>query len=173
MVEASCGECQFGMEGTSCDLAVRIDGKSYYVDGALMDDHGDAHGDDGMCNCVRQAKVTGEIKGGRFTATSFELLPFDKEQQRAAKEERLKKSRLGAAFAMSGEGLVIADLLEDGVAGKAGLKKGDRIVKLNNKTVADLDPSAIRAIFADAASVDFSIMREKNAMEFSIQMSKE
>lgn len=171
MVEASCGECQFGMEGNGCDLAVRIDGNSYYVDGALMDDHGDAHGDDGMCNCVRQAKVTGEIKDGRFTATSFELLPFDKEHQQVAKEKRLRKSRLGAAFALSDEGLVIAELLEDGAAGKAGLKKGDRIVKLNDKPVADLYPSAIRAIFADAASVDFSIMRDQSAMEISVQLS--
>ncbi len=173
MVEASCGECQFGMEGNGCDLAVRIDGNSYYVDGASMDDHGDAHGDDGMCNCVRQAKVTGQIKDGRFAATSFELLPFDKEQQQAAKEERLRKSRLGVAFAMSGEGLVIAELWEDGLAGKAGLKKGDRIVKLNDKTVADLDPSAIRAILADSASIDFSIMRGDEAMDVSVQLSKE
>lgn len=78
-VEASCGECQFGMEGSGCDLAVRIEGKAYYVDGAMLDDHGDAHGDDGMCNCIRQAKVSGELKGGRFVSTSFEVMPFDKE----------------------------------------------------------------------------------------------
>ena len=40
-----------------------------------IDDHGDAHGDDGLCNCIRHARVTGEIKGGRFVATAFELLP--------------------------------------------------------------------------------------------------
>ena len=62
IVEASCGECQFGMEGKSCDLAIRIDGKSYFVDGSNIDDHGDAHGDDGLCNCIRNAKVTGEIQ---------------------------------------------------------------------------------------------------------------
>ena len=77
-VEASCGQCQFDMEGKGCDLAVRIDGKPYYVDGAKMDDHGDAHGDDGMCNCIRKATVTGEIKDGRFVSTSFELLPQEK-----------------------------------------------------------------------------------------------
>ena len=79
IVEASCGECQFGMEGTGCDLAVRIDGNLYYVDGTVIDDHGEAHAEDGMCNCVRQAKVTGQIKDGRFASASFELLPFDKE----------------------------------------------------------------------------------------------
>lgn len=173
IVEASCGECQFGMEGNGCDLAVRMDGNSYYVDGTLMDDHGDAHGDDGMCNCVRQAKITGQIKDGRFAATSFELLPVDKEQQKAAMVERLRKSRLGAAFAMSGQGLVISELWEDGLAGKAGLKKGDRILKLNDQTVADLDNSAIRAILTDSISVDFSIMRDDESMEVSVQLPKE
>ena len=150
IVEASCGECQFGLEGSGCDLAVRIDDKSYYVVGALMDHYGDAHGDDGMCNCVRQAKVSGEIKDGRFVSTSFELLPFDKEKQQAAKEAQLRKSRFGAAFAMSGEGLIVKDILADGLVGKAGLKKGDKIVKLNDKPVAEMDPDAIRAAFAAA-----------------------
>jgi hypothetical protein len=27
IVEAACGECQFSMPGTGCDLAVRIDGQ--------------------------------------------------------------------------------------------------------------------------------------------------
>ena len=75
LVEASCGQCQFGMEGNGCDLAVRIDGKTYYVDGSSIDDHGDAHSDDGLCNCIRQAKVTGNIKDGRFVAESFQVLP--------------------------------------------------------------------------------------------------
>ena len=75
LVEASCGQCQFGMEGSGCDLAVRVDGKPYYVDGSSIDDHGDAHGDDGLCNCIRKAKVTGEFKDGRFVAASFEVVP--------------------------------------------------------------------------------------------------
>ena len=77
VVEATCGECQLGMDGTGCDLAVRIDDQAYFVDGTSMDEHGDAHGADGMCNCIRQAKVSGEIINGRFTADSFELLPLD------------------------------------------------------------------------------------------------
>ena len=75
IVEASCGQCQLGLDGTGCDLAVRIDGKSYFVDGSSIDDHGDAHGDDGLCNCVRKAKVSGEIKEGRFVANSIEIIP--------------------------------------------------------------------------------------------------
>ena len=76
-VEASCGECQFDMEGTGCDLAVRIDGNAYYVDGSSIDEHGDAHSEHGMCNSIRKAIVTGEIKDDRFAATSFKLLPTE------------------------------------------------------------------------------------------------
>lgn len=74
IVEASCGECKFGMKGNSCDLAVRIDGKSYFVDGTTIHDHGDAHSDQGFCNAIRKASVMGEIKGNRFVATSFTLI---------------------------------------------------------------------------------------------------
>jgi len=74
IVEASCGECQFGMKGNSCDLAVRIDGKSYFVDGTTIHDHGDAHSDKGFCNAIRKASVTGEIVDNRFKTTSFTLI---------------------------------------------------------------------------------------------------
>ena len=79
LVEAACGECQFGLTGSGCDLAVRIDGKAYFVDGTKIDDHGDAHSDDGFCNVVRQARVHGRVDNGRFIATSFELLPGNSE----------------------------------------------------------------------------------------------
>jgi Family of unknown function (DUF6370) len=76
-VEASCGQCQFGMKSKAgCDLAVRIDGKSYFVDGTDIHKHGDAHAEDGFCSVVRKAEVTGEIKNDRFVATSFKLLPL-------------------------------------------------------------------------------------------------
>lgn len=78
VVEASCGECQFGMKGKGCDLAVRIDGKSYFVDGSKIDQHGDAHAKDGFCKSIRKAKVTGAISNNRFVATSFVLLPEKK-----------------------------------------------------------------------------------------------
>jgi hypothetical protein len=58
-----------------CDLAVRLEGKSYFVDGFTMKQLGDAHANDGMCEVVRKARITGELRDGRFTATSFELLP--------------------------------------------------------------------------------------------------
>ena len=43
IVEASCGQCQFKIKGGGCDLAVRFDGKGYFVDGTKIDEHGDAH----------------------------------------------------------------------------------------------------------------------------------
>jgi len=74
IVEASCGECQFGLAGDDCDLAVRIDSIAYFVDGTHIDDHGDAHAEDGFCEIVRKARVSGEIIENRFKATSFELV---------------------------------------------------------------------------------------------------
>lgn len=74
-VEVSCGECQFKLKGKSCDLAVRIDGKAYFVDGTDIDDHGDAHGKEGFCNAIRKAEVQGTVEKGRFVVTYFKLLP--------------------------------------------------------------------------------------------------
>ena len=74
-VEASCGQCNFGLaEPQGCDLAVRIQGKAYFVDGAHIDDHGDAHAERGLCNAVRRAAVTGQVVDNRYQATSFRLV---------------------------------------------------------------------------------------------------
>jgi hypothetical protein len=74
-VEASCGLCQFGMKAEDCILAVRIDGKTYWVDGTDIDSHGDAHAADGFCKAIRKAEVQGEIVNNRFQASYFKLLP--------------------------------------------------------------------------------------------------
>jgi hypothetical protein len=74
IVEAACGQCQFGMKGHGCDLAVRIDGKPYFVDGTSVDSHGDAHAKDGFCAKIRKATVVGEVINNRFKVSSFELL---------------------------------------------------------------------------------------------------
>ncbi|MCX6316173.1 MAG: DUF6370 family protein [Bacteroidetes bacterium] len=74
VVEASCGECNFKMPGKGCELAVRINGKAYFVDGTSIDEHGDAHGADGFCEAIRKAEVQGEIVNNRFKATYFKLL---------------------------------------------------------------------------------------------------
>ena len=77
-VEVSCGQCNFGLAGKSCDLAVRINDKAYFVDGTKIDDHGDAHAADGFCSTVRKAQVKGEIVDNRFKSSYFKLLPLDK-----------------------------------------------------------------------------------------------
>lgn len=73
-VKASCGICQFQMAGKSCELAVRIKGKNYFVDGTDINDHGDAHASDGFCQAIRKAEVQGEIVNKRFIATYFKLM---------------------------------------------------------------------------------------------------
>lgn len=76
VVEIACGECQFKMKGKSCDLAVKIDGKSYFVDGKKIDDFGDAHNKEhGFCNAISKAKVTGKIVNNRFQAKTITLIP--------------------------------------------------------------------------------------------------
>ncbi len=80
-VEAACGQCQLGLAGKSCDLAVRIDGKSYFVDGTDIDKHGDAHAKDGFCNAIRKAEVQGEIVDNRFKATYFRLIKSPEKKQ--------------------------------------------------------------------------------------------
>lgn len=74
VVEAACGECRFKLKGDGCDLAVRIEGKAYFVDGTDIDSHGDAHAKDGFCNAVRKAEVQGEVVKDRFKVTYFKLL---------------------------------------------------------------------------------------------------
>ena len=74
VVEAACGQCQLGLAGKSCDLAVRINGKAYFVDGTTIDEHGDAHAKDGFCEAIRKAEVQGEIKDNRFKTTYFKLI---------------------------------------------------------------------------------------------------
>ncbi|MCB2409096.1 DUF6370 family protein [Hymenobacter lucidus] len=75
VVEASCGQCRLGLPGKGCDLAVRIDGRAYFVDGTSIDEHGDAHAADGFCQAIRQAQVRGAVVDGRFKATYFRLVP--------------------------------------------------------------------------------------------------
>ena len=76
IVEASCGQCQFGMKDKKgCDLAVRLDGKAYFVEGTDIHKHGDAHAHDGFCSAIRQAEVVGEVKDNKFVVSQFKLLP--------------------------------------------------------------------------------------------------
>ena len=74
IVKTACGECIFGKQGKGCQLAVKIKGKVYFVEGTTIADHGDEHAEDGFCNTQRKAKVSGKIVGDKFVATSFELV---------------------------------------------------------------------------------------------------
>jgi hypothetical protein len=80
VVEASCGQCNFAMKEKGCTLAVRIDGKAYFVDGTDIDSHGGSHDDDGFCNVIRKAEVKGEVVNNRFKASYFKLLPPEKKK---------------------------------------------------------------------------------------------
>lgn len=82
IVEAACGECQFGMTGSDCDLAVRMDGKAYFVDGTHIDSHGDAHATDGFCKKIRKAEVQGAVQNDRFKVSYFKLLPVTADSTR-------------------------------------------------------------------------------------------
>ncbi|GAA4301809.1 DUF6370 family protein [Nibribacter koreensis] len=73
-VEAACGQCMLGLKGTGCDLAVRIDGKAYFVDGSDIDQHGDAHATNGFCNAIRKAEAQGQVVDNRFKATYLKLV---------------------------------------------------------------------------------------------------
>ncbi|MEO6611355.1 MAG: DUF6370 family protein [Chitinophagaceae bacterium] len=87
VVEASCGECQFHLPGKGCELAIRINGKAYFVDGTSIDDHGDAHAKDGFCEAIRKAEVQGEIVDNRFKATYFRMLKPVKKEEKKNKQD--------------------------------------------------------------------------------------
>lgn len=87
VIEAACGECQFKLKGDDCDLAVRIDGKAYFVDGTNIDSHGDAHAKDGFCNAVRKAEVQGELVNNRFKVTYFKLLKSEEKKAAEIKQK--------------------------------------------------------------------------------------
>lgn len=85
IVEASCGTCNFGLKGDACELAVKIDGTSYFVDGTKINDHGDSHAKDGFCNVVKTAKVSGTIVNGRFKSRSFVVQKPQKTKEKSGK----------------------------------------------------------------------------------------
>lgn len=75
LVDAGCGQCRLGLPGKGCDLAVRVEGRAYFVAGTGIDAHGDAHARDGFCNAVRKAKVQGKVVDNRFQVSYFQLVP--------------------------------------------------------------------------------------------------
>ncbi|CAI8273078.1 MAG: Uncharacterised protein [Polaribacter sp. SA4-10] len=76
VAEISCGQCQFEIsEPMGCDLAIRLDGQAYFIDGVNIDDFGDAHDlNTGFCNVIRKANVDGVLENGRFKASTVKLI---------------------------------------------------------------------------------------------------
>ena len=80
-VDISCGKCKLGLPGKTCELAIRVDGKAYYADGAGIDNFGDAHASDGFCNAIRKAEVQGELVDNRFKISYIKILPEIKKKE--------------------------------------------------------------------------------------------
>jgi hypothetical protein len=69
--------CHFGLSAPQCDLAVKIKGKAYFVEGVELGDHNKMHEPGGYCATIRKAKVSGQIQNQKFKALSYELLPME------------------------------------------------------------------------------------------------
>ncbi len=70
-LEVGCATCVYDMAGVEgCLLAVKLEGEPYLVSGVEMPGH-----ESGLCDHSRTAKLTGELEGERFVATTFELPP--------------------------------------------------------------------------------------------------
>jgi hypothetical protein len=75
-VEIGCAMCIYKMPGVAdCVLAVRVDGQAWLVRGSGIDDHGDAHAPDGLCNSAREALARGAVVGDRFVAVEIKIVP--------------------------------------------------------------------------------------------------
>jgi len=77
VLETSCGECNYDLDGSGCDVAVKYDGKAYFVDGVGIYEYGHPHAKGGFCVAIRKAEVQGKLENGRFKVTYFKLLPPD------------------------------------------------------------------------------------------------
>jgi hypothetical protein len=67
--EIGCGGCMYKMAGAAgCKTAVKLDGKTYWVEGLEIDAHGA-----GLCDATKQAEIAGKIENGKYTATYLKL----------------------------------------------------------------------------------------------------
>lgn len=97
-VETSCGECNFGLPGNDCDVAIRLpsaDGttQAYYVEGVDISEYGHPHDENGFCVAVRKAEVQGDVVDGHFKASYFKLLPMEQGKQKAKDKRRARKEK--------------------------------------------------------------------------------
>ena len=74
-VDAACAMCQFKVKtDKGCAMAVKINGKVFVVEGINKKEFGEMHSDDGYCKIMKKAVDSGEIKKGKFYATSFKYV---------------------------------------------------------------------------------------------------
>lgn len=72
---ASCGMCNFDYKGSKgCSLTIKIGDTIYPVKGTNIHKHGDPHSEEGMCNVIRVAYVSGEVKDNKIYSDSFTLI---------------------------------------------------------------------------------------------------
>jgi hypothetical protein len=64
------------MEGHGCELAVRIDGKPYFVDGTDLH-HGDAHANDGFY-CYQKGIRYWRNKKQSFSSFTIQITPEER-----------------------------------------------------------------------------------------------
>ena len=68
-MEVGCYGCIFGAEDASgCELAVRLEGTPYRVEGPFPNAHAL-----GLCDAAGEAKVVGELQDGKFVASAFSM----------------------------------------------------------------------------------------------------
>ena len=75
IVQTGCGMCMFKEKSAKgCAVFVKIDDQFYAVQGVDKKVVGTGHEDDGYCKVIKKARISGEIKKGKFYATSFSYI---------------------------------------------------------------------------------------------------
>ena len=73
-VIASCNKCNLGQtKDKKCSMGIQIDNNIYEVKNHSHN-HDSAHNNDGICNALRIAYVSGKIRSNNFYANNFELI---------------------------------------------------------------------------------------------------
>lgn len=75
IVQTGCGMCMFKAKSAkSCSVYVKIDDQFYETVGVDKKVTGTGHEADGYCEVIKKARISGEIKRGKFYATSFSYI---------------------------------------------------------------------------------------------------
>jgi len=71
--------CNFDYKGSKgCSLTIKIGDTVYPVEGTNIHKHGDPHSEEGMCNAIRVAYVSGNVKDNKLYSDSFTLIESPK-----------------------------------------------------------------------------------------------